>query len=428
MPSFDSLLSNAKKKKFTRGVRPDSISRGEADHFFADKESQETKTPVKKSLKTSTKKDNKSSNKPALKKKAEAKPKPILPVYNALAPISIEESKKEDVSSGVDSAAIKPAVMKQPEIKPEVIRPVVVEMKEPNTFSSTVQTVEEHERFEILTSDTKIQRSSNPKAATIQDSSQLLLGATNDKIRNGFTRIPNDLLLDIVEGKFSKSEVQVLLTIARYTISFNKKVAPISRRFLEAKTNLQGRSIIEALKKLEQKGCLIKIKGGVMSPNQLGLNVDLDAFKPANKKVETGRGDSNVETYLQSVTPERRNAAEKGDYESLLRSYSASQVEQAFLFISSNGDEKGQDVKLKMAYLSKAMPDIVDKMEASHASVIREQERSKSNQSYFENANQEFNSKLSSHERSEILASFEKNGVAEKDGILKWYYSHQSNL
>src|SRR5689334_6117591 len=42
---------------------------------------------------------------------------------------------------------------------------------------------------------------------------------TLEKLRRGFTRLPNSVLMNIVYGDLSKAETKILLLIARYTIS-----------------------------------------------------------------------------------------------------------------------------------------------------------------------------------------------------------------
>ncbi|MBC7692812.1 MAG: replication protein [Methylotenera sp.] len=121
----------------------------------------------------------------------------------------------------------------------------------------------------------------------IQDSSVTLETQSAPKLHQGYTRLPNSILMSIASGRLIRSEMQVLLVIARFTISFQKRHAPLSKAVLERQTGLRGPAVLQAITTLEAKGLIEKIPGDQHRPNQLGLVFDdeWDFFgKPRTEK------------------------------------------------------------------------------------------------------------------------------------------------
>ena len=116
------------------------------------------------------------------------------------------------------------------------------------------------------------------------------------KLRKGFTRIPNSILMEIVHGNLPKAEVKILLLIARFTISFDeRRTAPLSKADIERYTLLQGKNILEALASLEKKNLIIKIKGDQYTSNQLGLSY------PTEPNEKEPLGEDTKSTYPQGI-------------------------------------------------------------------------------------------------------------------------------
>jgi hypothetical protein len=112
---------------------------------------------------------------------------------------------------------------------------------------------------------------------------------TLEKLRKGFTQLPNSILMDMVHGNLSKAEMKILLVIARYTVSFDgRKTAPLSKADFERYTRLQGKCILESLASLKEKNLIIKIKGDQYTSNQLGLRFDSDTSDPPPPKGPQG--------------------------------------------------------------------------------------------------------------------------------------------
>ncbi len=109
------------------------------------------------------------------------------------------------------------------------------------------------------------------RSASDQDSSVTLEAQTAPKLHQGYTRLPNSILMRMAAGDLIRSEMQILLLIARFTISFQKRYAPLSKTVLERQSGLRGPAILQAISDLQAKGLIEKIPGDQHRPNQLGL-------------------------------------------------------------------------------------------------------------------------------------------------------------
>ena len=110
-----------------------------------------------------------------------------------------------------------------------------------------------------------------PASASGQDSSVTLEAQAAPKLHQGYTRLPNSFLMRMACGDLVRSEMQILLLIARFTISFQKRYAPLSKAVLERQSGLRGPAILQAISDLQAKGLIEKIPGDQHRPNQLGL-------------------------------------------------------------------------------------------------------------------------------------------------------------
>ena len=109
------------------------------------------------------------------------------------------------------------------------------------------------------------------RRVTEQDSSVALETRAVEGLEKGYTRIPNPVLMMLVTGNFTRNEIKVALIIARFTISFRRDFAPLSKKVLERQTGLQGAAILEAVAGLVKKGLVQKQQGNQYRPNMLGL-------------------------------------------------------------------------------------------------------------------------------------------------------------
>ena len=114
-------------------------------------------------------------------------------------------------------------------------------------------------------------RGGPPPSASGQDSSVTLEAQTASKLHHGYTRVPNSFLMRMAAGDLVRSEMQILLLIARFTISFQRRHAPLSKAVLERQSGLRGPAVLQAVSDLLAKGLIEKIPGDQHRPNQLGL-------------------------------------------------------------------------------------------------------------------------------------------------------------
>ncbi|MEK7691267.1 MAG: replication protein, partial [Bdellovibrionota bacterium] len=80
-----------------------------------------------------------------------------------------------------------------------------------------------------------------------QDSSVVFEARTVDGLERGYTRLPNSILMRLTQGEFTRNEMKLVLLIARFTISYQRRQAPLSKTVLERRTGMRGASVLEAL-------------------------------------------------------------------------------------------------------------------------------------------------------------------------------------
>jgi hypothetical protein len=80
----------------------------------------------------------------------------------------------------------------------------------------------------------------------------------------------------MVSGECSKHEAQILLLVARMTISFRRELAPISKSVVGKFTGIRGSGALHALTALESAGLIRRIPGNERRPSQVGLRLDPD--------------------------------------------------------------------------------------------------------------------------------------------------------
>jgi len=110
------------------------------------------------------------------------------------------------------------------------------------------------------------EESPNPQSQAVQ-----LMREVSPKLSNGYTRVPNRLLMEIVSGELNRTEIKIVLLVARLTISYQRRYVPLSKTSLERYLGTQGNTVLQALSRLVQTGVLLKITGNQRSPNQFAL-------------------------------------------------------------------------------------------------------------------------------------------------------------
>jgi phage replication O-like protein O len=98
------------------------------------------------------------------------------------------------------------------------------------------------------------------------------------QLENGYTRIANELLEKLILLHLTGRELSILLFIMRKTYGFQKKSDRIAlSQFIDA-TNFDRKSICRLVNNLENRGILLKIKGGAGHASVYGINSKTDEW------------------------------------------------------------------------------------------------------------------------------------------------------
>jgi hypothetical protein len=286
------------------------------------------------------------------------------------------------------------------------------------------------------------------RRATEQDSSVMLEAQAEGKLARGYTRVPNAILMRLISGDFTKNEIKLALLIARFTISFQRKKAPLSKAVLERQTGLRGAAILEALSGLVSKGMIEKEKGDQHRPNMLGLILpegwdtpskpqgptqaeittkvrnptevrktttaeagkatEAEVGKPAYlKDIKTIENKNSLSTlpevlqkYFSELKPAKKRESEWKAFESLLSDYSAEDISDCFTEIQTrgvpvvrDGVESTEHCHSPMAFLSRAIGEILGQIQTKRVKALeraeREQRAAMEQQSKLENESRE---------------------------------------
>jgi len=251
-------------------------------------------------------------------------------------------------------------------------------------------------------------------SACIQDSSIKLESDAASKLSIGYTKLPDSILMRMLSGEFIKSEMQIILVVARFTISFQRRYAPLSKSVLERQTGLRGPAILQAVGSLCENGVLEKIPGDQYRPNQLGLKFDdeydfftkkgttvdkstsvqsdTEVVKSNSAQVESmvhpqvdetthfkdtstnknefslsrGESESSINEYLKNLKPLRKQQSEIQAYQELIRSFTSDEVSNAFDFLVATDPERTK-FHSPMAYLAVAMEQVLKSVKGQQA-------------------------------------------------------------
>jgi len=124
-----------------------------------------------------------------------------------------------------------------------------------------------------------------------------------EKLKAGYTRLPNAILMEMIHGDLSKAEIEILLLIARLTISFidpetgkeNQRVS-LSKGAIARYTGIQGKTVLKAISTLEKRGLIRKVKGNWAEKNQIGLVYPAGLFDRHSSDSASFPKDNSVRT------------------------------------------------------------------------------------------------------------------------------------
>ena len=100
------------------------------------------------------------------------------------------------------------------------------------------------------------------------------------QLENGYTRIANELLEQIILYKLNATQLKIVLTIIRYTYGFNRKSHSLSLTFISKATGISKRYVSSELNKLiEENVVLITQEHTDTQSRELQLNKDYKSWK-----------------------------------------------------------------------------------------------------------------------------------------------------
>lgn len=105
-----------------------------------------------------------------------------------------------------------------------------------------------------------------------------------DEDKELFTKIPNNVLEELAKAKLNGTQYAICLVIFRSTFGFHRCKHEISATYISNATNIALRQIKRELQILTDRNIIIKtnLKKGVTST--IGINKEMDSWKPVTKK------------------------------------------------------------------------------------------------------------------------------------------------
>ena len=124
------------------------------------------------------------------------------------------------------------------------------------------------------------------------------------QLENGYTRIANELLEQVILYKLNASQLKIVLIIIRYTYGFNRKSHSLSLSFISKATEISKRYVSSELNKLiDQNVVLVTQQHTDTQSRELQLNKDYKSWE-GNSSVQQMNNPSTVEE-LDNTTDEQ---------------------------------------------------------------------------------------------------------------------------
>lgn len=267
--------------------------------------------------------------------------------------------------------------------------------------------------------------STSRRRVTEQDSSVVLESTFCEGLERGYTRIPNGVLMKLVGGNFTRNEIKIALIIARFTISFRREYAPLSKKVLERQSGLRGAAVLEAISGLVAKGLAQKQQGDQYRPNMLGLvlpqgwescastgreepskleitevtnstQVEVESYPPVEiaTQGEVGKATpfkdikiyknnnslaelpDSLQIYFSNLKPAKKRESEFRAFENLSRDYETQDIAACFELLKTQGVQHGkrsvsQPCHSPMAYLAKAINEVLEQAKRSQKTKLQ---------------------------------------------------------
>lgn len=140
----------------------------------------------------------------------------------------------------------------------------------------------------------------------------------NPQLKNGYTRISNELLDAIGKANFSATELEIVLCVVRFTYGFGRTSHKLSASFIAEWTKRNKRGIKECLKKLTNNNVIVVINSKAGKTSEIGLNKNYDEWQCASGVAEytsvaeyTTPVYDNTPVAVYHSTPKKENIKEK---------------------------------------------------------------------------------------------------------------------
>lgn len=339
-----------------------------------------------------------------------------------------------------------------------------------------------------------------------QDKSIELFNTAYASLGKGFSRVPNSLYMTLCGPHLGKSEMKVFMVILRFTLGFHRPRAPISVNVFKKMTGLSTTNIRKGFKELSRLGLIQIFSGsqerasefspnfdpsvfaregqGDAEPRKLGLqdsssesdqgseqikvqNESRSTLDPGSNSVMTrneeykkdketitlSRQDQEkLDKYFSDLKPKRKRESEEYLFRELKKEYTQTQILSCFVEIQKHGDlNSGSTVHSPFAYLSKAMAEVLARVEKRHqkqaqtdeerqAAKHRENEakqRQEKEEEVWKTAKQQFDSEFDSEKkRDRFFDEYRKAGkgravlpvnLLERLAILEWFREQNQN-
>lgn len=124
------------------------------------------------------------------------------------------------------------------------------------------------------------------------------------QLENGYTRIANELLEQVILYKLNASQLKIVFTIIRYTYGFNRKSHSLSLTFLSKATGISKRYVSSELSKLIEENVVLIIQEHTDTQSrELQLNKDYKNWKSNPNVPQVNNTSTGVE--LNNTTDEQ---------------------------------------------------------------------------------------------------------------------------
>jgi len=116
----------------------------------------------------------------------------------------------------------------------------------------------------------------------------------NPQKENGYTAVANEIMDALCKYRIPGESYQVLNCVLRMTYGWNRKEVQISNNQISKITGLKRQNVIRALRWLESKAILSRIKSDSMEAKILKFNKHYDEWEPYQKKNGGIKSDSKT--------------------------------------------------------------------------------------------------------------------------------------